>query len=111
MPRLILDPSWSATPKTRIPVHAVELGDGYGLQSDIFRVTDDEGQVEKSGIPEAQIADLILQLRQFAGVDKFDWSPDIARYPLESYRMPNHIVTRIGLGYYKISATLRRIAA
>lgn len=111
MTRLILDPSWSATPKTKIPVHAVELGDGYGIQSDVFRVVDDDYQVEKSGIPEHLIEPLILQLRQFAGVDKFDWSPDIARYPLKAYRMPNHIVTRIGLGYYKISASLRRIVA
>ena len=111
MPRLILDPSWNATPKTKIPVHAIELGDGYGVQSDVFRVTDDDYQIEKSGITEGQITALILQLRQFAGVDKFDWSPDIARYPLESYRMPNHIITRIGVGYYKISASLRRIVA
>lgn len=111
MPRLILDPSWNATPKTKIPIHAIELGDGYGIQSDVFRAIDDEYQIEKSGLTETQVTALILQIRQFAGVDSFDWSPDIARYPLKSYRMPNHIVTRIGLGYYRISASLRRIVA
>ena len=111
MPTLVFDPSWNATPRTKIPIHSIELGDGYAIQTDVHNVTDEDYQIEKSGIPEYLIEPLILQLRQFAGVDSFDWSPDITRYPLKAYRMPNHIVTRIGQGYYKVSASLRRIVA
>lgn len=92
-------------------MHSIVLGDGYGINTDVFDVTEEEYQIERSGLTDNQLTSLLLQIRQYAGVDQFDWSPDILRYPLKSYRMPSHAVTKIGLGYYKISATLRRVDA
>lgn len=109
MPRLLLDPSWKAVPKTKIPMHSIVLGDGYSIDTDVYQTVDEDYQIEKSGITEGQLASLLLLIRQLAGVDEFEWSPDINRYPLKSYRMPNHSVTKIGLGYYKISALIRRV--
>ena len=108
MPTLVLSPSWRATPKTKVPMHSIVLGDGYGIDSDVYQSLDEDYQIEKTGINENELSSLLLQIRQFAGVDEFDWSPEPSRYPLKKYRMPSHSVTKIGLGYYKISASLRR---
>lgn len=108
MPTLILSPKWSVTLKFVIPFNRVELGDGYAVKSTVHRAFDEQWQIERSGLDEEEILAIVTQLKQYAGVDRFDWSPDPLRYPLKSYRMEEQVVTRIGVGRYAISTNITR---
>jgi phage-related protein len=108
MPTLALSPKWAVSPQFVIPMNRVTLGDGYAVKSAVFRAFDEKWQIERSGLNEEEIQTIVTQLKQYGGVDRFDWSPDPIRYPLKSYRMEEQVVTRIGVGRYSISTNITR---
>jgi phage-related protein len=108
MSTLVLSPKWSVSAQFVIPVNRVELGDGYAVKSATFKALDEKWQIERSGLDEEEILTIVTQLKQYAGVDRFDWSPDPTRHPLKSYRMEEQVVTRIGPGRYSISTNITR---
>lgn len=108
MSTLVLSPKWAVTPKFVIPFNRVELGDGYAVKSTVFKAFDEQWQIERSGLNEEEILTISTQLKQYAGVDRFDWSPDPDRYPLKSYRAQEQVITRIGIGRYSISMNITR---
>ena len=112
-PVLILNPLWSASKKTSLPLLINKLGDGY--QQIVFQGVDfineewhEEWSITSPVLIGTKVDGLLNQLR-FLCITSFLWSPNNGVIDYQEFTCDGWQKTRLGVNQYQITTNFKKI--